>query len=153
MLACLKNFLANEWDKANRLKRGGGREILSWDKLAPEERYRLEPADGATPETLFDRRWMQTLVAQALARLRAEAEREGTSQRFDVLKVFLSSDPRSVSYAEPAARLGISENAVKCAVRRLRARYSELFREEVGHTVGGPEEVEAEIRELFAAMG
>src|SRR5262249_32746062 len=67
LLATLKNFLANEWDRNNRLKRGGGREILSWDGLAPEERFALEPAEQLTVDKLFDRNWAQSLVDATLA--------------------------------------------------------------------------------------
>ena len=45
LLAALTHFLADEWDKARRLKRGGGREIISFDAASAEERYRLEPID------------------------------------------------------------------------------------------------------------
>src|SRR5262245_24656996 len=67
LIAALKHFLANEWDKANRLKRGGGKEFFSWDGLEPEERYRLEPKDERSPENTFDRQWAQTLVSNTLA--------------------------------------------------------------------------------------
>ena len=47
----------------------------------------------------------------------------------------------------------MSEGAVKVAVHRLRQRYSELLHEEIGRTVATQEEIEEEIRELFAALG
>ena len=42
--------------------------------------------------------------------------------------------------------------AVKTAVHRLRRRYQELLRAEVAQTVATPEEVEDELRDLFAAV-
>src|SRR6185436_2576691 len=90
LLASMKNFLAKEWRDANRLKRGGGQEIIAWDQFDPEERYRLEPSgEDPTPEALFDRRWAQTLVTNVLARLQKEMEREQLGERFAVLKPFL----------------------------------------------------------------
>jgi len=152
LLAALKNFLANEWDRANRLKRGGGREILSWDDLGAEERYALEPAQHLPVDKWFDRNWAQSLVNTTVARLRSECAAEGAQKRFEVLRLFLGGDPTGLSYSEAATRLGLSENAVKSAIHRLRQRYAVLFRAEVAQTVTNPTDVEAEIRHLFAAL-
>ncbi len=88
LLAALKHFLANDWRDAQRLKRGGGREILSWDGLEAEDRFGHEPADDASPEAWFDRRWAQTVVTSALAALGGEMERDGVGNRFEALKAF-----------------------------------------------------------------
>ena len=45
------------------------------------------------------------------------------------------------------------EGAVKVAVHRLRATFRDALRREVSQTVGGAEELEAELRELIAALG
>jgi RNA polymerase sigma-70 factor (ECF subfamily) len=153
LIGSLKHFLANEWDKANRLKRGGGRQILSWDGLDPEERFRHEPAGNVPAEQLLDREWARTMVAEALNKLRGEAAREGTESRFDLLKQFLGGDAGGVSYAAAAESLNLSESAVKSAIHRLRRRFAELFRAEVLQTVSNAEEADAEIRHLFAALG
>ena len=152
LIAALKNFLANEWDKSNRLKRGGGREFFSWDGLEPEEQYRLEPMDESSPERMFDRQWAQMLVSTTLAKLRLECGDEGAERRFEALKGFLSGNPDGVSYAETARQLGLSESAVRSAIHRLRQRFAELFRAQVAETVTSPEAAEAEIRHLFAAL-
>jgi RNA polymerase sigma-70 factor (ECF subfamily) len=152
LLAALKNFLANEWDRARRLKRGGGREFLSWDDLAAEDRFALEPADDLPVEKRFDRNWAQSLVDATLARMHSECTAEGTEQRFEVLKLFLSGEPTGLSYAAAAQQLALSEPAVKSAIHRLRQRYGALFRAEVAQTVANPAEIETEIRHLFAAL-
>lgn len=152
LLAALKNFLAKEWHKANRLKRGGGREIIAWDALEPEARYRLEPAGNGPDEVAFDRQWAHALIAGVLARLRSEAERESGTERFDLLKNFLAAEPSGDSYRETAQRLGLSEPAVKSAIHRLRRRYAALLRDEILNTVGSVTDVDDEIRHLFAAL-
>jgi RNA polymerase sigma-70 factor (ECF subfamily) len=152
LLAAMKHFLADEWDAATRLKRGGGREFLSWDALEPEARYRLEPESNAPEEKLFDRQWALALVAEVLARLRAEANRDGTLDRFDALKGFLVSAAAENSYATAATTLGLSEAAVKSAIFRLRRRYGQILREAIANTVASPEEVDDEIRHLFASL-
>jgi RNA polymerase sigma factor (sigma-70 family) len=152
LLVCLKHFLANEWDKAGAQKRGAHPVLIPINVRTAETSYGLEPAESATADKIFERRWALTLLEQVLARLRAEYTRDGKAKAFDELKSTLTGERRSVPYAEIGARLGISEGAVKVAVHRLRHRYRELLREEIAHTVSSPAQVEQEIRALFAAL-
>lgn len=152
LLAAARNFLRNDWNRANRLKRGGGATTFSLDALTAEEWYRLEPADDASPEKLFDRRWAETLIEQGLQRLEAECREAGQAARFEVLRDFVLGDAGGASYADAGARLGLGESAVTSALHRLRARFRELLRQEVAHTVEHPGDVEAELRELLAAL-
>jgi RNA polymerase sigma-70 factor (ECF subfamily) len=152
LLAALKHFLANEWDKAGAQKRGGHPVLIPINAQSAETSYGLEPVETITAEKIFERRWALTLLEQVLARLRVEYDRDGKAKLFEHLKSTLTGERRSVPYAEIAARLNTSEGAVKVAVHRLRQRYRELLREEIAHTVAGPEQVEEEIRALFSAL-
>ena len=152
LLASLKHFLANEWDKARAQKRGGGYVLVPFDTQLAEAGCGLESAAQHTAEKTFERRWALTLLAQVLARLRAEYASGGKTELFEHLKAALSGEGRSVPYAEIATRLKMSEGALRVAVHRLRQRYRELLREEIAHTVSSKEEVEEEIRALFAAL-
>ena len=75
LLAAFTHFLADEWDKARRLKRGGGRELISFDAASAEERFRLEPVDQLDAARLYGRRWVTTLFNKVLARLEEEQGR------------------------------------------------------------------------------
>lgn len=152
LLAALTHFLADEWDKTRRLKRGGGREIISFDAVSAEERYRLEPVDQLDAAKLYERRWVTTLFDQVLARLEEELRDSGKGELFEGLKSSLLAEETGLSYAELGARLGMKEDAVKQAVHRMRRRYRELFREEIAQTVAGPGEVEDELKYLFAVL-
>ena len=152
LLASLKHFLANEWDKTRAQKRGGGQMSIPMDVATAETKCGMEPADDVTAEKIFERRWALTLLEQVLRRLRAEYVRDGRENLFEQLKPTLTEVSRSVRYAEIAARLGTNEGAVKVAVHRLRQRYRELLRAEIADTVASPGEVEDEIRNLFAAL-
>ena len=152
LLAALTHFLADEWDKARRLKRGGGRETISFDADSAEERYRLEPIDQLDAAKLYERRWVTTLFDQMLARLEQEFRDSDKGELFDCLKSSLLADSESPSYAVLGRRLGLKEDAVKQAVHRMRRRYRELFREEIAQTVAGPGEVEDEWKHLFAVL-
>jgi RNA polymerase sigma-70 factor (ECF subfamily) len=125
---------------------------LSIDAGAADGGYLREPSHDLTPERLYRRAWALTLLEAVLARLRAEYEGGGRGEVFDGLKGVLSAGPDSVPYAAIAANLGMTEGAVQVAVHRLRRRYGELLREEIAKTVTQPDEIEDEIRELFAAL-
>jgi RNA polymerase sigma-70 factor (ECF subfamily) len=152
LLAALKHFLADEWDKARAQKRGGGQPLISLDDTTCEDRYRLEPAEAMDAEKLFERRWALTLLEQARGRVREEYVKAGKAELYDGLKSFESGDQNAPSYAQVAGELGLTESAVKSAVFRMRQRYRELVREEVANTVDSPAEVDAEIRYLISVI-
>src|SRR5262249_29996499 len=150
LAAACNHFLANAHDRARAKKRGGGRPVRSLDAADAEGRYRAEPADDLTPEKLFERRWALALLQQVMTRLRDEFETRGKGRLFDRLRGFLVGE-KGAGYRRAAGELSLSEGAVKVAVHRLRQRYRELLHEEIGRTVETPEQVEEEVRELFAA--
>jgi len=152
LLASLKHFLANEWDRERAMKRGGGKRLIPLDDDSAESRYKLEPRDDLSADKIYERRWALTLLDQVLSNLRAEFQADGKLKEFEVLKQYLSAGRTSVSYAHAAEKLGMTEGAVKVAVHRLRKRYRELLRAEIAQTVATASEIDAEIRYLFAAL-
>ena len=153
LLAALKHYLANEWDKAKTVKRGGRVEFLSLEAEAAESRYYEEPVSELTPEKLYEQRWAYELLERVMERVQHEFDASGQSPLFEALKGFLLGESQGVSYADVAARQGLSEGALKKRVQRLRQRYQWLLREEIAHTVARPEDVEDEIRYLFSVVG
>ena len=152
LLLCLKRFLANERDRQRAQKRGGGRKLISINRDEAESRYQAEPADAATPERIYERRWALALLDQVLTRLEDEYRQAGKSALFARLKIYLVAEAPGESYAAMAANLGLSTGAVKVAVHRLRRRYGELLRAEVARTLEQPCDVNEEIQSLFAAL-
>ena len=152
LIASLKNFLANEWDKRRTLKRGGNLTFLPLDAEVGETRYRRELSHDSTPDKAFEQSWALALLEKVLTQLRAEHNDEAKRRLFDALQVYLSGDKSGLSYAEMAARLNLTEGSVKMAVLRMRRRFGELLHAEIAHTVTKPEEIDEEIRCLFAAV-
>ena len=152
LLGALKHFLADEWDKTQAQKRGGGQVILSLDDDTAEDRYRLEPVDETSPDKLFDRRWALTTLEEAARRLRQEYQETGKGELFGELQGFLAGAGEGSGYAEAAIRMGMSENTLKSYVRRLRLRNREILREVIADTVASAGQVDEELRELFAAL-
>lgn len=151
LLTALTRFLVNEWERSQTQKRGAGALHLPLDFEA-EDRHRWEPAASETPETIYERRWVEALLAGVLARLRAEYESAGEPERFEILKPFLVAERAPPSGAEVAAQLGLTESAAYSAVHRLRKRYAEILREETAHTVDNPDQVEDELRYLAQVL-
>ncbi len=152
LLAAMNHFLSNDWRQRQTQKRGGGVVLLSLDTQSAEGRYLLEPAHEQSPERLYDRRWAMTLLEGTMKRLRAASADAGRGNLFEALKGMLSGDEDQLSYAEVAQQLGATEAAIKKAAQRLREEFRELLRAEIAQTVSRPEEVDEEIRDLFAAL-
>ncbi len=152
LLGAMNHFLANEWKKSRSQKRGGGRPLLSLDWAAAEQRFDLEPSDNSTPDKIFEKQWALTLLDEVLGRLEFEYQGEGKTALFAALKQTLMGSRESQPYAELAARLDMSESAIKVAVHRLRKQYRELIRDEIAGTLDRPRDVEAEMRHLFSAL-
>ena len=148
LLAFVKHFLSEQRDKARAQKRGGGQTLLSLDAGVGEEGYLSEPVDELTPEQIFERRWVQTLLQRAFDRLAAEYVKVDKAALFEALKDFQPRQPGSLTYAQIGAGLGTTEAAVKSAMQRMRQRHREILREEIAQTVTSAKEVEEEIRHM-----
>lgn len=151
LLRMLNHFLVDEWKRAKALKRGA-LQVISLDAMAAETRYGQEPADRATPESIFERNWALAVLNEVFEQLQREYRAAGKHGFFDQLKFCLTGERSAVPYAELSARMGLSEGALKVAVHRLRQRYRELLRAEVAQTLSCSEDVEGELRYLFGVL-
>jgi RNA polymerase sigma-70 factor (ECF subfamily) len=150
--AACDHFLANLRDHNQAGKRGGGQTVVSIDRLDAESRYGREPVHGLTPERVFEREWALTLLGRVLSRLEAESATAGKSELFEQLRPLLQGDQRGPSYREIAAGLNMSEPALRVTAHRLRARYREIVKEEVGRTTEPDVCVDEEIADLLMAL-
>ncbi len=152
LLASLKHFLANEWDKSQRQKRGGGVTLLSLDWQMADSQFQIAGTAEPSPEQAFDREWALALLACVIERLRVECTADNNDRLFAVLNPFLTVGKSAIPYPEAAAKLGISEGAVRTAVHRLRRRYREVLRDEIAQTLSDPANVAEEMQALFRAF-
>jgi RNA polymerase sigma factor (sigma-70 family) len=150
--AACEHYIANQHDHDRAAKRGGDRKIVSIDRLDAEHRYGREPAHELTPERLFERQWAMMLLERVLARLEAELNQAGKGELFAALRPALQGDGLAPPSAVIAAALRMNEGAVRVAAHRLKARYRELLREEVGRTTVAPADVDKELADLLAAL-
>jgi RNA polymerase sigma-70 factor (ECF subfamily) len=156
LLAAVKNFLANQWDRRQARKRGGGVPHLSLDWRTADSLFQLAPCEQIPPDLAFDREWALALLSRVLQTLEEEALREGADKAalFKALRPSLAADtsPPAGSYAQLARSLGLTETALRVAAHRLRKRYRHALRQHIAHTLADPAETEAELQALFAAF-
>jgi RNA polymerase sigma-70 factor (ECF subfamily) len=146
LLGSLKNFLANEWHREHRLKRGGFAAHLSIDWKDAESGLGLEPEDRRSPDRLYDRDWALALLDKVLDDLQSE------EKDFVRWKPYLSLSGDRLPYAAIAAESGMTEGAARVAVHRLRKRYRQRLRDEISRTLADEHLVEEEMHSLFAAL-
>jgi RNA polymerase sigma factor (sigma-70 family) len=152
LLASLKHFLANEWDKSQRQKRGGGAAHLSLDWLGGEMKFQLADTTEPSPDKVFDREWALALLERVITRLQEECAADRKEKTFEQLKAMLTADKTAISYPEAAVALGISEDTARVTVHRLRKRYRQLLRDAITQTLADPAQVDDEMRALFGAF-
>ena len=152
LLAALKHFLANEWDKAQSQKRGGGVGHLSLDWEGADTQFQVAANPEQNPDKAYDREWALTLLGNVIQRLEDECSAAGQGRQFEQLKVYLMSGKGTVPQAATAEALGMSEGATRVALHRLRRRYRELLRDEIAQTLADPNCVDEEMRALIAVV-
>jgi RNA polymerase sigma-70 factor (ECF subfamily) len=152
LLTALKRYAINEYERGIAARRGGRQAHFQLDFADAERAFAAEHRDEETPDRLFDRKWAAIVLERALERLRAEYAASGKADVARRLLPYLTDSTDLPSYRAVAADLGLSEGAVKVAVHRLRQRYGAVLRAEVAETVAGDEQVDAELRELLAAV-
>jgi DNA-directed RNA polymerase specialized sigma24 family protein len=159
LLGAVKHFLADDRDREQALKRGGGQNIRSLSgandlssREASNSSIDVADPDGFPPDEYFDRQWALAVVKQAIDTLRMEAEAAGDRARFEVLQRWLVT-PSSHDTAIDAARsLDMSDGAFKVAVHRLRKRFRHVVVARIATTVDDPVEVQDELNYLINAM-
>lgn len=152
LLAALKHFLSNEWDRDHRQKRGGLVKPLTLEWQEADSKYQITAVDLLSPDKLYDRAWAMTLLARVLDRLRAEHSAPDKLPQFETLKPYLTQGKGIMPYSQAAEALGMTEGAVRTAVHRLRAQYREILKQEISQTLLNPAQAEEELATLFQAF-
>ena len=106
----------------------------------PATEHRTWNTTGLAPGSLLER---------ARCRLQGECARQGHAALYSELEPGLLAEEGAASYKEIAARLSMTEPAVKVAAHRIRIRLRGLMREGVLQTVATEEDWHEEIRYLI----
>lgn len=151
LLASLNHYLADAWDRESAGKRDV-RRTLSLDTGDAETRYHQEPVSQETPERLFNRQWALALLEVVVQRLQQQCEADGKQEEFMALRFAITAQAQELPYAQLAEKLGKSEAALRVAAHRLRRQYREILRQEIAQTTASADDVEEELKDLFAAL-
>ncbi len=152
LLASLRHFLANEWNRTRAAKRGGGVRFMPLDQLDAEGRFRTELAAGLDAEKLYERSWALAVLEAVQERLRDEFRAAGKSDHFELLMELLPGGRTDLTYAAAGRQCGLAESALKSEVHRFKRRYLAALRAEIAHTVTSPEEINEELHALMKAV-
>ena len=151
LLTALEHFMADEHDRAQALKRGGGRQALSIDFAAAEAAMRV--AASEPPDRMFRRDWALRVMAQALEALKSEFVSRGRGSEFDALRLHLTEGTRGApTGAELAATLGVSEPEARKRVHRARAEYREAILGVIRTYTETEDDAREELAELLGAF-
>ena len=151
MLTAFRRHVNDELRKESRQKRGGG-QIISFDAAEAEAWYEVERIEGESADHMFDRQWALTVLDQAMAKLEQQAAAKGKSAEFAVLRPFLTGEADTADYEKKGREAGLSANAFKVAVHRLRARFRAALRREVAETQPADANVDEEMRYLMCVL-
>ena len=145
LLGALKHYESN-WRRDKRaVKRGGKYDHFSFDWLQAEQLYASQLKDAKSPDLLFDKQWILTLLDNAHIALRKDYCLRGKGKLFDALCVFMDGSPDGVTQAEVARHLDMTVNSVKMALVRMRKRRKTVIQAHVRETVSSDETVYSEI--------
>lgn len=155
LLTAFSRHIKHWQRQANAQKRGGGREIVSIEASQAEDEITIDPADHRTPESIYQRLCALRIIEAAIDQLAKEQTDAGKEEHFRLLRSRLDpSQAGSGNDAEMAAQLGISHDAVRQSISRLRKRFREIMRDLVAATLSDPtdESVQEELAALRNAL-
>jgi DNA-directed RNA polymerase specialized sigma24 family protein len=147
LLGAVKHFLSDESDRASAEKRGGDAERTTIDSATT-----IPAPDARQTELAFDRQWALTVIARGLEVVATELRAAGKAAHFEALKPWLTGENATLSQAEIARTLRVSEGAAKVAIHRLRQRFREAVKAEIAQTVRDASSVNDELRHLLAVL-
>jgi len=153
LLGSLENFLYNEYDRTRALKRGGDRQILSIEQHLPEAEAAMLATVHLSDAACYDLAWASNIVSRAWKNLQDQFEAEGKAEWLEELRPFVAGGGmRTPSQEEAAARLGVPIATLRTWLSRLRQRFRESLRAEVGSTVSDPADIDGELRHLYEIL-
>ncbi len=151
LLTALEHYLADEHDRVQALKRGGGREAISIDFAAAEAALRSPAAEP--PDRLFRRDWALRVLAQALEALRQEFVAQGREAEFSAFRLHLTEGTKGApSGVELARTLGLSEGEVRKRIHRARADYRDSILRVIREYTESEEDAREELADLLTAF-
>jgi DNA-directed RNA polymerase specialized sigma24 family protein len=150
LLGAVKHFVSHRREAALRLKRGGGTLQISLDE---QEAGNVPDIRQLPPDLEFDRQWAMTVIMRSMESLRCQCVAEGRGEFFDSVQNILNGHASHGEQTALASTCGMTFDAFRMAVSRLRKRLRECVKAEVAGTLEDPAAVQEEMDVLFVALG
>jgi len=158
LLSSFTHYCGQQWQRANRQKRGGGSEHLPLDGFvdaeAAEQRYLRTGAGEASLEVLYNREWAAAVLERSLLALRNDYVQRGWQERYELLVGPLLQEQEDASLVQIAARAGATATALRTTLHRMRRHYRDKIERELATTpdTDDPSEIRQEMVELCKAF-
>lgn len=157
LLRAFDNYCNQQWNKANRQKRGSGAEHVELghiDSDKAEQRFLKTSADSLSIEALYNREWAQSVLERSLEALRADYASRGWLERYELLVGSLLQQDDKASLEHLAKSNNTTGAALRVTLHRMRGHYREKIERELATTLDtdDPKEIREEMAELFKAF-
>lgn len=154
LLTAFKRLLLNEQRRQQAQSRGGGLAHLPLNLAGVEEQYHREYRETETPDRLYHRQWAIGILESALAAVELEYRDTGRAVLFEILGPGLEGEGPPGGYGDCGLQLGISENAARQAMHRLRVAFRRELWRGVALSLGSadPSEISRDLVALREAL-
>ena len=153
LLGSLQNFLMKERERMSALKRGGGRQFVSFDELLPKAEASMLATSHLSEVNSYDVAWASSVVTRAWKNVRERFAAEGKREWVDELRPFVAGGTATApNQQETAERLGTSVENFRVWLSRLRQTYRHALRAEVASTVSDPNDIDDELHYVYRIL-
>lgn len=150
---CLDRYVANERKAAQRLKRGGGVEVLSLDFEPVENELTREVLESAADmEEFFHSEWIRNLFSVAVTNLRDELLKEGKEVHYELFRRYDLEGPdqnERLTYDRLAREYGLPVTQVTNHLALARRQFRRIVLDRLRAMSGSEEEYREEAHELL----
>jgi RNA polymerase sigma-70 factor (ECF subfamily) len=150
LLGAVKHFVSRQREMQRSLKRGAGLQAVSMDEEGVVE---LRDSGIISPDGAFDRQWAVTLLERSLKALRTEYFSGGKERLFDHSRPFLTGDSTYGDQGAAAAACGMSIEAFRVALHRMKKQLRHCMKEEIAETLEDAASLNDEMQILYEALG
>ena len=142
LLVAFKRSLLDERRYRAAGRRGGGQATISLGEQGMEELIQQQHHENESPDRIYHRQWALGVMEAALAALETEYAETGRIAVFKVLVEGLEGEMLPGGYTMAAAQLGMTENAVRQTMYRLRLAFRREVTRRVALSLGSLDEAE-----------
>jgi DNA-directed RNA polymerase specialized sigma24 family protein len=130
VMVSMKRFLITQYRASTTQRRGGaGPGPISLDLAEVEGWYGREPSDGLTPEVMFDRRWLASLLREAVHAVKADFDERGSGDAFaQALPLALDAGERGSAELESTKSPALRSQAHRIR-KQLRVKMLDLVKQ------------------------